>query len=335
MVTMYDVAKEAGVSASTVSRVLNGKKTGVSITEETKARVFAAAKKLQYRPNRIAQNLRLQRSNCIGFLLCQRLLTHMFYYRMLKSVEKEVSRAGLNLIFATYDETEENPPLLKERTVDALLVTGKVTKDIIEKIEGLGIPFIVLGEIAYDKIDIPQVTYDLAASIAMPLEYLFSRGHTDIAYINDYHDDRLVNIISNAYHQTYHKAGISVGNDFLQCGVKEKDVYLCFCEFFKKNPEVTAVVIQQQFIKDFYRFAVENKLSIPEELSVIIIGDDIQDSQSKEFFHCVMTQSEEIGKVSVEHINNMLKGNNENVEIAIPPYISEGKSVKEIIDHSV
>ncbi len=121
----------------------------------------------------------------------------------------------------------------------------------------------------------------------------------------------------------------------MQCGVKEKDVYLCFCEFFKKNPEVTAVVIQQQFIKDFYRFAVENKLSIPEELSVIIIGDDIQDSQSKEFFHCVMTQSEEIGKVSVEHINNMLKGNNENVEIAIPPYISEGKSVKEIIDHSV
>lgn len=332
---MYDVAKEAGVSASTVSRVLNKRKTGVPITDETKARVFAAAKKLQYRPNRVAQNLRLQRSNCIGFLLCQRLLTHMYYYRMLKAVEKEVSRSGLNLVFATYDEADEAPPLLNERAVDALLVTGKVTKEIIEKIESLDIPFLVLGMMADGETDVSQVTFDLSGSMTIPLEYLFSRGHQQIAYINDYSDDAIVDVITNAYYQAYYKAGIPVKDDFLLCGVKEKDAYLNFKEFFKKNTEVTAVIIQQQFIKDFYRFSAENKVSIPEELSVIVMGDDAMDSQSREFFHCVMTQTEEIGKVSVEQISDILKGTAEHVDIAISPYIHEGKSVREIARHSV
>ena len=334
MVTMYDVAKEAGVSASTVSRVLNKRKTGVPITDETKARVFAAVKKLQYRPNRVAQNLRLQRSNCIGFLLCQRLLTQMVYYRMLKAVEKEVSRAGLNLVFATYDEAEEKPPLLNERAVDALLVTGKVTKDIIEKVEGLNIPFVVLGMMADGKTHVSQVTYDVSSSVTMPLEYLFRQGHEQIAYINDYQDNAIVDVITNAYRQTYQNAGIQVKDNLLLCRVKENDVYSCFQDFFKSNSEVTAVIIQQQFIKDFYRFSAENKISIPEELSVIVVGDDALDSQSRNFFHCVMTQTEEMGKVSVKQINNILKGTIEHVDIAIPPYIREGNSVRKIIRRS-
>src|ERR1700693_781441 len=66
-ITMKDVAKRAGVSQATVSYVINNS-AGQSIPPETREKVFSAVRKLGYRPNGAARNMRTQRSNFIGFI---------------------------------------------------------------------------------------------------------------------------------------------------------------------------------------------------------------------------------------------------------------------------
>lgn len=177
MVTIYDVAKEAGVSHTTVSRVLNRKKTGISISDATKKKVLEAVERLNYIPSRSAKTLSTGKTNCFCFLLCDRLFTNLYYYSLLKVVEEELAKRGMGLIFAIYTEDEELHPLLKERAVDGILITGRVTQEVIEKVEEVNIPFVVLGKMADKECEVNQVQTDVREDIFRVYDYLFDLGH--------------------------------------------------------------------------------------------------------------------------------------------------------------
>jgi LacI family transcriptional regulator len=120
-VTMKDIARSAGVSPATVSRVLNG----TSIVSPTKrAAILEWVRKLEYRPNFSAQALAAKRSLLIGILLPD--LTNLFYATMTEVVEAEARRQGYSLILAN---SEASPSLerhqlrsLRARQVDGVLL---------------------------------------------------------------------------------------------------------------------------------------------------------------------------------------------------------------------
>ena len=99
MTTIYDVAKAADVSASTVSRVLN--KRG-AVDPALAGRVHAAVAALQYRPNSIARNLRLQSTSVIALIISD--IENHFFTSMARGLEDVASRAGYSVVLCNADE---------------------------------------------------------------------------------------------------------------------------------------------------------------------------------------------------------------------------------------
>ena len=121
MATLHDVARHAGVSPMTVSRVVNG--TG-PVSPERRVRVERALADLGYVPNAVARNLRTKRSDTVGLVLPD--MTNPFFTTLAQGVETALREAGVSLLLTNTDEREEEErrivPVLLQHQVDGLLI---------------------------------------------------------------------------------------------------------------------------------------------------------------------------------------------------------------------
>src|SRR5689334_12607439 len=101
MTTLQDVAKRAGVAPITVSRVVNN--TGY-VREDTRLRVEAAIRELQYIPNTISRSLRLKKTNTLALLVSD--ITNPFWTTVTRGVEDASSEHGLSVILCNTDEKQ-------------------------------------------------------------------------------------------------------------------------------------------------------------------------------------------------------------------------------------
>ena len=117
MTTIKDVAKKAGVSFKTVSRVLNN---DTAVRDTTRAKVLAAVKALDYRPNIMARSLRSQRTHTIGFI-SDEIGTSPFAGRMLQGAQDRAWAQGILLLsIDTGSIDAERDPNLQQIAVETL-----------------------------------------------------------------------------------------------------------------------------------------------------------------------------------------------------------------------
>lgn len=181
--TLEDVARLAGVSAKTVSRVFN--EPG-RVAPQTSALVAAAAKRLRFRPNTLARGLRRGGgTDTVGFMMGE--LGNPFYYKVAAGIERELAERGYRLIVATTDDTAEG----EERVADALLsqrigalVIIPVGDDqsYLEGERQLGTPVIAVDRPARNLIA-DAVVLDNRSGVIDATRGLLTRGHRRIAYL--------------------------------------------------------------------------------------------------------------------------------------------------------
>jgi len=128
-ITIKDIAKELGISPSTVSRAL---KNHPDISDKTKVRVKTLAEKLKYKPNLVALSLKNQKSNIIGIIIPQ--IVHHFFSSIISGIEEYASQQGYNVIIAQSNECVEkeiaNIQTLTSNMVDGIIVSRtKETSD--------------------------------------------------------------------------------------------------------------------------------------------------------------------------------------------------------------
>jgi len=119
-VTSRDIARSAGVSQATVSRVLAGHP---SVQPETRAQVMAAVRQLNYRPNGVARAMRTNRSGSIGVVVSR--LANPLYPQMLQILGRQFIRAGLRMVVWNTEEADENAAIdaIREGLVDGVIMT--------------------------------------------------------------------------------------------------------------------------------------------------------------------------------------------------------------------
>ena len=142
MATMREVARSAGVSVATVSRVLNN--TGY-VHEDTRKRVESVIEQLEYSPNEVARSLFKKESRIIGLLLPD--ITNPFFPQLARGIEDEAQKQGYHLLFGNSDEKLEKE-LQYIQTFLQNNVVGLITVSISS------------GKINYDDISIPTVFLD-------------------------------------------------------------------------------------------------------------------------------------------------------------------------------
>ena len=183
--SMKDVAKLARVSQTTVSFVINDT-ADTSISEETKVRVWAAVKELGYRPNLLAQSLRMQRSGIIGFVTDQIAITPQAG-RIFEGAQDVAWEHGKIILLVN----TKNNPELKEAGINMLLarqaegiIYGTMFHRLVHPPESLReVPTVLLDCFAEDR-SYPSVVPDEIGGGQKATEILINKGHRRIAFIN-------------------------------------------------------------------------------------------------------------------------------------------------------
>ena len=184
--TIHDVAKLAGVNPSTVSRALSGKAV---ITEETREKIYAAMRELDYHPNSVARSLASGLSGAIGVVVDAQdadAFSNVFFSRSLFAIEKVAQSRGYHVIIANGAKRAGGASsiegLMLERKVDGLILPPSTLKSaLLEKIEGF--PYVVLGQPDTARRGLSWVDVNNEQGGAMAVEHLRQMGYARIAYL--------------------------------------------------------------------------------------------------------------------------------------------------------
>lgn len=183
-VTIKDIAKALGISASTVSRAL---KDHPDINKYTKESVNELAKKLHYKPNAVALMLKNNKTNTIGVIIPE--IVHFFFSSVISGIEDVAYDAGYNVIICQSNEKYEreiinSQALLSNRVDGALVSISKQTKDFahLQTIKDIGIQ-IVLFDRAPDGFDADRVIIDDKKSAYNAVCHLIGSGCRRIAHL--------------------------------------------------------------------------------------------------------------------------------------------------------
>jgi len=183
MSTLLDVARQAGVSPMTVSRVVNG---SALVSPALRARVEQALADTGYRPNMLARSLRAQRTDTIALVLPD--MTNPFFTTLAHGVESAAREAGLTMILANSDEHEDEEQrlvqALMQRQVDGLLVaTAGTGSETIRRSREQGVPLVLVdrppqgGEVDVVRADSETGAHDLG-------RLLVGLGHREMAVLS-------------------------------------------------------------------------------------------------------------------------------------------------------
>jgi LacI family transcriptional regulator len=183
-VTLKDIARETGYHTSTVSRALDPR-TRASLSEQVIQRIRDAAKRMDYRPNRLAAGLRTKRTKTVGVVIPD--ISNPLFPPIVRGVEKVLEPLGyVSIIVNTdgrRDREQEMVGVLLEHGVDGIIHAAVERDDpILDEVRRAGVPLVTVNRALEDH-SVPGVVNDDADGIAMMMEHLVSFGHTEIAHI--------------------------------------------------------------------------------------------------------------------------------------------------------
>ncbi|UFJ42687.1 LacI family transcriptional regulator [Brevibacillus humidisoli] len=268
--TIYDVAEKAGVSISTVSRVINN--TG-RISEKTRKKVLDVMAKLQYQPSVVASALTGKGTRTVGLIIPD--VANPFFAEIARRVEDHGRRRGFNLIMCNTDnnpDTEEiYLSLIKQKSVDGLII-GTTTK----KHTGLhslikdGFPVALIAQ------DIPELTIDVVTvddflGGYMATSHLVSLGHSRIGMMVGALTRTSERFRHQAYRQVLDENGIQYDEALvIKTGYSIKDSKQAALALLKSPKRPTAIFAYFDSLAiGVYQAAKELDLAIPDDLSVV------------------------------------------------------------------
>ncbi|HUM65215.1 MAG TPA: LacI family DNA-binding transcriptional regulator [Chitinophagaceae bacterium] len=184
-VSLKDVAREAGISTSAVSFILNGRADEMRISEELQKKVKIIAEKLGYTPNQIAVSLRTGQSKLIG-LVVESIAGH-FFGLLAKIIEEQAAAAGYKLLYSsTENKAQRGIEILRmfsQHQVDGYLVTpAKGMEKEIENIARHNKPLVLIDSY-FPNDNISHVLADNYRGTMMGMEHLFDKGYRNILFV--------------------------------------------------------------------------------------------------------------------------------------------------------
>lgn len=185
--TMRDIARVAGVSQSTVSRVLNDAPTRVPIAADTRERVMVAARELGYRPNPHARSLRGASTMLIGAVV--RDFSDPFFATVIEALAVQAMARGYNIVLGhahgRVDEGIALTSVLETRHTDAIVMLGDMQDQprLLDDLRHSAVPVVATWQ-GTSPLEFPTVDVDERAGIIAGLEHLIGLGHERIGFVS-------------------------------------------------------------------------------------------------------------------------------------------------------
>lgn len=268
-INIKDVAKKAGVSISTVSRVVNNSK---AVRPKTKAKVLEAIEELGYKPNAIARSLKVKNTMTIGIMVPD--ISNQFYPEVVRGIEDVANMYEYNIFLCNTDLDNDKEiqyfSVLEEKQVDGIIFMGGIISDELGKrFKDSGIPIVLIGT---DYKEYPSVTIDNMQASKDVIKYLINKNHKNIAMITGKAYDPIISgARKKGYKQALEESGLEYREDLIvEGGYRFKSGYEGAKKLLAlKEPPTAIFVSGDEMAIGAMRAALEKDIVIPEELAIV------------------------------------------------------------------
>ncbi|HBR29924.1 MAG TPA: LacI family transcriptional regulator [Firmicutes bacterium] len=274
-VTIKDVAKAAGVSTATVSRVLNNSNL---ITPQTTEKVRNAMRELGYFPNNIARSFANQNTYIIALVVDieePTAFNNPYFYQIQYGIEKYICPKGYYLMIVNENTLNHNgtafSKLFFEKRVDGLILpVSLLHKNLVKKMEEQKFPFVIIGE--------PENSYDtnwidinnkMAGEISTT--HLIENQYKRIAFVSGSRKDLFNKNRLDGYLTALAKHGFQPNPDLIkEGGFSKEDGYSIMNEFFKQNNPPDGIVFTDNLVAFGALSAIkEHGIKIPDDIGLV------------------------------------------------------------------
>jgi LacI family transcriptional regulator/LacI family purine nucleotide synthesis repressor/LacI family repressor for deo operon, udp, cdd, tsx, nupC, and nupG len=325
-VTVYDIAKEAGVSPATVSRVLTG---NASVKEEKRKKVIELIEKYNFQPNALARGLFKKETKTIGIILPD--VRNPFFSTVYLMADKAALNKGYTMMLCNSMSNSELESKyltsLSEKQVDAMIFVGgrvndiNINEDAIKELQLISsrMPLVVINGIV-EGLDCCKITTEEDKGIEGLVDYLVSLGHTNIGIIGGELNITSTIIKHKALEKALSKHGMKFNRDWMIMGGYSIEVGTeLIKEMMIKESKPTAIIAINDFVAvGAIKGAKELGVKVPEDISITGFDDTYLSEIISPQLTTVSHNYELIGESVIELIINALSKKEFKKAISIP-----------------
>lgn len=280
--TIYDIARLANVSKSTVSRVLN-KQTNIS--PEALERVLKAIEELNYQPNKLARALTSSGFDAIMVISTRSTKTtagNPFFSEVLHTITARAEQEGFDVILQTSKNSQEDlqkcVSKIKQKMIKGIIMLSSPTDEsFFEELDQYAIPVVVIGKVDGDFKNVCSVDTDNYHDSIKLTQTLLNKGHTKIACLHaplDYHVsvDRLA-----GFKDCLKQHDVSLPKEWVVDGGYTNETALEAAEKLLSGSELPQAIFATDSLKlmSLYRIAHEKGISIGQQLAIVGYSNDM------------------------------------------------------------
>lgn len=328
MATIKDIAKKAGVSNATVSRVLNFDET-LSVSDETKRKIFEVADDFDYIPIRRRKSKRMSKIGIINWYDSQKELRDPYYLYIRLAVEKKCNELGFE--FMRFDNLGEYENFKK---VDGIIAIGKYDIDVINKFASINESIVVVDYSPSDEYN--SVVLDFKDAMDKILNYLYEKGHREIGYIGgkEYYSNgqEVYDFRYKYFREFMFEHGIYQEKNCYFGEFSHKDGYVLMQEALAQETIPTAFFCgNDNLAVGAYKAIYEKGLKIPDDISIIGFNDLPGSKYMIPSLTTVRIYSDYLGESSVELLKEVMETEREYAKkVVIPVNLKIRDSVKDL-----
>lgn len=337
---IHDVAREAGTSPATVSRVINN--TGYPVSAELRQKILQAAEKLEYTPNALGRMLKKNESRDIGVIIPT--IANPFYPQIVLGIEMEAKRRGYGVFLCNTfrEEAEENryiKTLFQKQVLGIALSSVTERHDLIRDLQRKGLKVVFIDQEASD-VDAGKIGFNYIKGGHLVADHLVRMGHSNVAYLTSPLARRSRREQLEGFRMGLARHGLEIP----QCNVlvdgfeeeSEQEVYEFECgsrlagRLLELADRPTAVFTANDMIAiGAIRELLRRGVRVPDDISVVGFDNILLSSITNPPLTTIDQPSLETGRFVCRMLIGMIEGTETgNLTVSLEPTLVERGSVK-------
>lgn len=317
-----DVARLAGVSTATVSRVLNGSGT---VSEAHRHKVLRAAETLEYHPNADARTLASGRSTQIGLLVSD--ICNPFFAELVKSIERAAFQAGFEVMLSETDYASDRLAkalrrFLERSVAGVMIMASELELDLVDSLARRGVPLVLLDlKSRWPRTSTVRVDY--AKGIDEAVRHLASLGHRRLAFIGGPRGIASAATRVNAFTLAVERyVGTSRVPRRHEADFQLEGGFRAAVDMLACRPRSTAVLAANDWMAmGILKACRAQRLSVPRDISIVGFDDIAFANLTDPPLSTVCLPRDELGRRAVEALPLSLQARFDHpVEVGVPTH---------------
>ncbi len=332
-ITMKEVAEEAGVATSTVSRTIQNRS---SISNSTKEKVRKAMEKLGYVPNFSAQSLASRQTRTIGVILPPfsqpEKASDPFFLEILRASSKVCSEREYTVAIASGDTTKEllesvRLMYLRKRIDGFLLLYSKLGDPVSRYLHDHNVPYVLIGCPVEFENEVSYVDNDNVLAGKMAAHFLIEKGHRKIGFVGFDQQEKVHQDRYTGYQVAMKQANLPTTSFYI---LEQANEYLQFQEYLRTEKPSALIAVDDLFALRLMQVVSVSNFKIPEDISLLSFNNSLLATFAHPFLTTIDIHAMELGRQATLQLLTKLSGDQEPIiKRTIPHELIQRETVNE------